>query len=182
MQNTATSAKATSAKATSAKATSAKAKDTSAPDTSAKAKDTSAPDTSAKATSAPATSAKATSAPATTQVQAPVTVPATVQAVPVTYAGLPWASLTKSQQATALAKGGVHLSPALQAAPGLTLGPVAYKVRSGNNAAWWAICQQALAAGNGQASAASMVQAGACPKFVGYAVARKWLASAKATA
>ncbi len=34
---------------------------------------------------------------------------------------------------------------------------------------------QAIAAGNGSATAAAMVAAGACPKFVGYAVASGWL-------
>lgn len=122
----------------------------------------------------------APTAPATVQAMQPATVPATTVAVPATYSTLPFAQLTKSQQAFATAKGGVHLAPALAAAPGLVLGAVAYRVRSGNNAAWWTIVQAQLAAGSGRATAASMVAAGACPKFVGYAVARKWLAAAKA--
>ena len=114
--------------------------------------------------------------PATVAVQAPVAVPATVQAVPAVHAGIAWEQLTKSQQAIATAKGGVHIAPRL-AGQGLVLGPVPYKVRSGNNAFWWAQCMQAMQQGQGVATAQAMVQAGACPKFVGYAVARKWLAS-----
>ena len=114
--------------------------------------------------------------PATVAVQAPVAVPATVQAVPAVHAGIAWAALTRSQQAIATAKGGVHIAPRL-ASQGLVLGTVAYKVRSGNNAYWWTQCLQAMQAGAGIATAQQMVQAGACPKFVGYAVARKWLAS-----
>ena len=109
-------------------------------------------------------------------VQATVAVPATVQAVPAMHAGIAWAQLTRSQQAIATAKGGVHVAPKL-ASQGLVLGPVPYRVRSGNNAFWWAQCMQAMQQGQGVATAASMVQAGACPKFVGYAVARKWLAA-----
>ena len=114
--------------------------------------------------------------PATVAVQAPVAVPATVQAVPAVHAGIAWAALTRSQQAIATAKGGVHIAPRL-ASQGLVLGTVLYKVRSGNNAYWWAQCLAAMQAGSGVATAQAMVQAGACPKFVGYAVARKWLAS-----
>ena len=117
--------------------------------------------------------------PATVAVQAPVAVPATVQAVPAVHAGIAWAQLTRSQQAIATAKGGVHIAPKL-ASQGLVLGTVLYRVRAGNNAYWWQQCLQAMQAGSGVATAASMVQAGACPKFVGYAVARKWLASVPA--
>ena len=112
---------------------------------------------------------------ATTQAPTLAAVPATTQVVPATYAGLPFAQLTKSQQAFALAKAPPVL-PAKLAQVAFALGPVAYRVRSGNNAAWWAQCMQAMQ--QGPATAAAMVQAGACPKFVGYAVARKWLAPA----
>jgi hypothetical protein len=97
--------------------------------------------------------------------------------LPTTYAGLPFASLTKSQQAFATARVAPTL-PAKLASVAFTLGPVAYRVRSGNNAAWWAQCM--LAMQGGPATAAAMVAMGACPKFVGYAVARKWLAAQKA--
>ena len=117
--------------------------------------------------------------PATVAVQAPVAVPATVQAVPAQHSGIAWAQLTRSQQAIATAKGGVHIAPRL-ANQGLVLGTVQYKVRSGNNAYWWQQCLTAMQDGSGVATAQDMVAAGACPKFVGYAVARKWLASAPA--
>lgn len=118
-------------------------------------------------------------APATVQAPTTATVPATTVAVPATYAGLPYAQLTKSQQAFATAKAPAAVAPKL-AAQALTLGTVAYRVRSGNNAHWWDKCQQAMKDHGGKATAAEMVAAGACPKFVGYAVARKWLAPAKA--
>jgi len=108
-------------------------------------------------------------------------VPATTVQVPAQYMGLPFDQLTKSQQAFATAKRPVQVAPKLAQAA-LQLGTVAYKVRSGNNAHWWAACQTAMQANNGQATAAQMVAAGACPKFVGYAVNRKWLAAAPATA
>jgi hypothetical protein len=135
-----------------------------------------------------AKSAKATKATPATVVASPLptvetptlaAVPATTVAVPAQYAGLPYGQLTKSQQAFATAKRPVQVAPKLAQAA-LQLGTVAYKVRSGNNAYWWAACQQALAAGNGNATAQAMVAAGACPKFVGYAVNRKWLAPATA--
>jgi hypothetical protein len=107
-------------------------------------------------------------------------VPATTVAVPAQYMGLPFAQLTKSQQAFATAKRPVQVAPKLAAA-NLQLGTVAYKVRSGNNAHWWAAVQAALAANSGKATADQMVAAGACPKFVGYAVNRKWLAPVPAT-
>jgi hypothetical protein len=109
-----------------------------------------------------------------------VAVPATTVAVPAQYMGLPFASLTKSQQSFATAKRPVQVAPKLAAAT-LQLGTVAYKVRSGNNAHWWQAVGTALAANSGKATAAQMVAAGACPKFVGYAVNRKWLASVPAT-
>jgi hypothetical protein len=107
-------------------------------------------------------------------VQAPV--PAVAVLAPAGHAGVAWANLTKSQQAIAQAKGGVHIAPALAKAPALVLGQVAYRVRSGNNAFWWQCCMQAMQAQGGHATAQHMVAAGACPKFVGYAVARGWLA------
>jgi hypothetical protein len=107
----------------------------------------------------------------------PTPTPATVVAVPAGHAGVAWGNLTKSQQAIANAKGGVHLAPQLAKAPALVLGQTQYKVRSGNNAFWWACCVAAMQGNNGHATAQQMVAAGACPKFVGYAVTRGWLAS-----
>ena len=125
---------------------------------------------------APATQAAPASPLPTVGTPTLQSVPATTVQVPAQYMGLPFAQLTKSQQAFATAKRPVQVAPKLAAAT-LALGPVAYKVRSGNNAHWWACVQQALAQGNGSATAAQMVAAGACPKFVGYAVNRKWLAA-----
>lgn len=104
-------------------------------------------------------------------------VPSTTVAVPAQYMGLPFGQLTKSQQAFATAKRPAQVAPKLANAL-LQLGTVAYSVRSGNNAHWWAAVQATLAKGGGNATAAAMVAAGACPKFVGYAVNRKWLAAA----
>jgi len=109
-------------------------------------------------------------------VQVPVQVPATVQTVPAQHSGIAWDQLTRSQKAIATAKGGVHVAPKLSNQE-LVLGSVLYKVRSGNNAFWWQQCLTAMQNGEGKATAQDMVAAGACPKFVGYAVARKWLAA-----
>ena len=125
----------------------------------------------------PANKPTQAAAPAPTQAAAPAPTQAAAPAVPATYAGLPTTALTKSQLAFATAKHPVALAPKLAPAT-LRLGTVAYKVRSANNLHWWQAVQAALAAGNGSASAQAMVAAGACPKFVGYAVARKWLAPA----
>jgi hypothetical protein len=125
----------------------------------------------------PASPLPTVAAPAPAPVLAAVPAAAAPVLPPATYAGLPFASLTKSQQAFATAKVTPTL-PAKLAQVAFTLGPVQYRVRSGNNAAWWAQCMAAMQ--GGPATAAAMVAMGACPKFVGYAVARKWLAAQKA--
>lgn len=125
----------------------------------------------------------ATLAPATTQQAAqPATVPATTVAVPATYSGLPFAQLTKTQQSFATAK---HAPSMPKLAGALTVvGAKQYKVRSGNNAAWWQAMQAAgcaTPAGATPAALQAAVSSGAlCPKFLGYAVVRGWVVTAKA--
>jgi hypothetical protein len=119
----------------------------------------------------------ATPQAATTQVATTQAVPAATQAVPATYAGLPFAQLTKSQQSFATAKAAPTLG-ALAPVVLTLVGAKAYRVRSGNNAHWWQAITGTLASGPAQAQA--MVAAGACPKFVAYAVARGWLVKAAA--
>jgi hypothetical protein len=53
----------------------------------------------------------------------------------------------------------------------------AYRVGAPHNQAWWQQCQSAVAAGNGQASVAALVQAGVPAIFVGYVVRRGYMAS-----
>lgn len=127
-----------------------------------------------------------TSAPAGT-VQAPSTQPPTkpVHApVPLTIAGNTVLS-TKHQAAILAAKHAGTIAPALAGA--LVLGPVAYKVRSGPNAAMWAAIQAALAAGPQPGAALAQAASTAVGKplgaaFVAYAAAPRngWLAPAKA--
>jgi hypothetical protein len=109
-------------------------------------------------------------------------VPAVAVQVPATYAGLPFAQLTKTQQSFATAK---H-APSMPKVPSaLTIvGAKAYKVRTGNNAAWWQAMQAAGCASAQGATPAQLqdaVASGAlCPKFLGYAVARGWVVAAQA--
>ncbi len=125
----------------------------------------------------------ATLAPATTQqAQQPATVPAVAVAVPATYASLPFAQLTKTQQGFATAK---HAPSMPKVAGALTVvGAKQYKVRSSNNAAWWQAMQAAgcaSAAGASPAALQAAVTSGAlCPKFLGYAVVRGWVVPAAA--
>ncbi len=134
--------------------------------------------TTQAAAPAPLAAMAATLAPATTQqAQQPATVPAVAVAVPATYASLPFAQLTKTQQGFATAK---HAPSMPKVASALTVvGAKEYRVRSGNNAAWW---NAMLAAGCATASGATpaalqaAVTSGAvCPKFLGYAVVRGWV-------
>jgi len=135
-------------------------------------------------------SRKKTPAPVATVVEAPVAtveapttveVPATTVAVPAVYNGVPFEALTPSQRASALAKRPVTLAPKLATGPALTINPgKPYRVASANNAHWWDAITRALETGGGAAQAADMVAAGACPKFVGYAVQRGWLMKAPA--
>ena len=107
----------------------------------------------------------------------PVPVPAVLVAIPAVYAGLPTGQLTKSQLAFATAKHAPSM-PKL-GTPLTVVGAKTYKVRSGNNAAWWqamlsAGCDKPAGATPAQLQAA--VSAGTlCPKFLGYAVARRWV-------
>jgi hypothetical protein len=124
--------------------------------------------------------AAAPAAPVAAAPAAPVAAAPAAPATPAGYAGVPWASLSKSQQAIALAKRGQPLAAPLQACT-LQVNPAKpYRVVAGNNAHWWACVQTALHAGGGTAPAAAMVAAGACAKFVGYCVARGWLQKASA--
>lgn len=122
----------------------------------------------------------APAAPTTQQAQQPATVPAVAVQVPATYAGLPFAQLTKTQQSFATAK---H-APSMPKVPGAltVVGAKAYKVRTGNNAAWWQAMQAAgcaSASGASPAQLSATVASGAlCPKFLGYAVARGWVVAA----
>ena len=107
-------------------------------------------------------------------------VPAVAVLVPATYAGVPSAQLTKTQLGFATAK---HAPSMPKVAGALTVvGAKAYRVRSGNNAAWWQAMQQAgcaSAAGASPAALAAAVQAGTlCPKFLGYAVKNRWVVPA----
>lgn len=116
------------------------------------------------------------------QAQQPAAVPATTVAVPATYASLPFASLTKTQQGFATAK---HAPSMPKVAGALTVvGAKAYKVRSGNNAAWWQAMQTAgcdTPTGASPAALQSAVTSGAlCPKFLGYAVVRGWVVAVAA--
>lgn len=152
-------------------------------------KQAAAPAPQAAAPAAPSTSAVAVLANAVAQLagtvqqaQQPAQVPATVVAVPATYASLPFAQLTKTQQGFATAK---H-APSMPKVPGAltVVGAKQYKVRSGNNAAWWQAMQAAGCATPQGASPAALqaaVTSGAlCPKFLGYAVVRGWVVPAKA--
>jgi hypothetical protein len=110
-------------------------------------------------------------------------VPAVPVLVPATYAGLPFASLPKSNQAFALAK----RAPSMPTLPGTavtTVGAKAYKVRTAHTQHWFAAL---LAAGCGTPQGATLAQLQAavasgalCPKFLGYAVNRGWLVAAQA--
>jgi hypothetical protein len=129
----------------------------------------------ARKPAAPAT-VQAPATPATVQAPTLAPVPATTVQVPAVYAGLPFENLTRSQQAFATAKRPVALAPALATGPALTINPgKPYRVASANNAHWWSAITGTLANAGGQAPATAMVAAGACPKFVGYAVQRGWL-------
>jgi hypothetical protein len=114
--------------------------------------------------------------------QQPAAVPATQVQVPATYSGLPFAQLTKTQQSFATAK---H-APSMPKVPGAltVVGAKAYKVRSGNNAAWWQAMQAAGCASAQGATPAQLqaaVAAGTlCPKFLGYAIVRGWVVPAAA--
>jgi hypothetical protein len=130
-----------------------------------------------KAPKAPAAQAAtpAAQAEAPAPVLAPVLAPvaSTTLAVPAEFVGVPTSQLTKSQLAMATAKAPAVLAPKLAPAK-LALGTVAYKVRTGTNATWWAAVQAVLAQHGGQAPAPA-VAAVAPPQFVAYCVTRKWL-------
>ena len=118
-------------------------------------------------------------APATVQAPTTVEVPATTIAVPAVYNGVPFEALTPSQRAFATAKRPVRLAPKLASGPVLTVNPgKPYRVSTKNNAHWWEAIQRALEHDDGACPATDMVAAGACPKFVGYAVQRGWLIKA----
>lgn len=126
----------------------------------------------------PATPAAPLAAMATVLAAQPAApVPAVAVLAPATYASLPFAQLTKTQQGFATAK---HAPTMPKVGAALTMvGAKAYKVRSGNNAAWWAAMQAAGCAAPTGASPAALgaaVASGAvCPKFLGYAMARGWV-------
>ena len=117
-----------------------------------------------------------TTEPATVDQATTVQVPATTVQVPAVYAGYDFTKLPKSNQAFATAKRPVQVAPKL-AGHVLALGPVAYKTRAGHTTHWWAAVQATLAANGGKATPEQLVAGGACPKFVGYCVNRKWLAA-----
>ena len=128
------------------------------------------------AKSAPAVSPLATMATVLAPSQ-PAQVPAVLVAIPASYAGLPTGQLTASQLAFATAK---HAPSMPKLSTSLTVvGAKAYAVRSGNNAAWWQSMLSAgcaLPAGATPAQLQAAVSAGTlCPKFLGYAVARRWV-------
>ena len=53
-----------------------------------------------------------------------------------------------------------------------------YRVGASHNAGWWQQCTQAIAAGQGQATVATLVQAGVPAIFVGYVVRRGYAVAA----
>lgn len=126
------------------------------------------------------TTAPAVAPTATVAVPTTAAVPATTVQVPAVYCGVAYDDLTASQKRFATAKAPAALPRGL-APVALVLGKP-YRVNSNKNAQWWALCLQALTTGGGSATPAAMVAAGACPKFVGYAVKSQWLVPAPASA